>query len=81
MIESNNEKKNCLSFYTTGEKLCEYEKLFGEKLIQSETPGQLTKNQDFPGKTRTVGVFDWHHWTRKIEIHVNFVWSYFPLGN
>ena len=51
-------KKNCLSFYTTGEKLCEYEKLFGEKLIQSETPGQLTKNQDFPGKTRTVGVFD-----------------------
>ena len=42
---SNNEKSFiCVSFYTADEKLCEYEKFFGEKpknrdkLIQSGTP-------------------------------------------
>ena len=53
MIVSNNEKSFiCVSFYTADEKLCEYEKLFGEKpknwdkLIQSGTPGQHAKNRD-----------------------------------
>ena len=64
MIESNNEKAFiCISFYTTDRKLCEYEKFFGEKsktrdkLIQSGTLGQDTKNWDCPGKTGTVGMF------------------------
>ena len=53
MIVSNNEKSFiCVSFYTADEKLCEYENFFGEKpknrdkLIQSGTPGQHTKNRD-----------------------------------
>ena len=65
MIESNNEKIFiCVSFYTADEKLCEYENFFGEssktrdKLLQSRTLGQHIKNQDCPGKTETLGVFD-----------------------
>ena len=61
MIESDNEETFiCIRFYTTDKKLCEYEKSFGEKsenqnkLIQSGTPGQHTKNQDCPDKTETV---------------------------
>ena len=48
-------------FYTAYERLCRYEHLFGKKyknrnkLIQSGTLGQHTKNQDCPGKIRTVG--------------------------
>ena len=48
----------CVSFYTADEKLCEYEKIFGEKsknrdkLIQSGTPGQHTKNRDCPRENR-----------------------------
>ena len=64
MIELNKEKTFiCISFNTADKKSCEYEKFFGEKsknrdkLIQSGTPGQRTKNLDFPGKTRTVGMF------------------------
>ena len=46
-----------VSFYTADEKLCEYEKNFGEKSknrdksIQPGTPGQHTKIRDCPGKT------------------------------
>ena len=65
MIEPNNEKTfACVCFYTADEKLCEYEKFFGEKsktrgkLIQSGTPGQHNKNRDCPGKTGAVGMFD-----------------------
>ena len=64
MTQLNNEKTFiCISFYTADEKLCEYEKSFGEKsenpdkLIQSGTPVQHTKNRDSPGKTGTVGMF------------------------
>ena len=64
MIGSNNEKTFiCTSFYTADEKLCEYEKFFGEKpknrdnLIQSGTPRQYTKNRDCPNNTGTVGMF------------------------
>ena len=48
-------------FYTAYERLCGYEHLFGKKyknrnkLIQSGTLGQHTKNRDCPGKIRTVG--------------------------
>ena len=34
-----------------------------DKLIQSQTPGQHTKNQDCPGKTGTVGMFASHNFT------------------
>ena len=64
MTQLNNEKTFiCVSFYTADEKLCEYEKSFGEKsqnsdkLNQSGTPGQHTENRDSPGKTETVGMF------------------------
>ena len=64
MIETNNEKTFiCVSFCTADEKLCKYGNFFGEKsknqdkLIQSRTPGQHTKNQGCPGKTGTVGMF------------------------
>ena len=64
MIELNNEKTFiCVRFYTADGKLCEYEKFFGEKsknrdkLIQSGTPEQHTKNRHYPGKTGTVGMF------------------------
>ena len=50
MIEPNNGKTFiCVRFCTADEKLCEYEKIFGEKpksrdkLIQSGTPGQHTE--------------------------------------
>ena len=53
MIVSNNEKTSiCVRFYIADKKLCEYEKLFGgksknrDKLIQSRTAGQHTKNCD-----------------------------------
>ena len=52
MIESNKEKNICVSFYTADEKLCKYDNFFSEKfenqnkLIQSETPGQHTRNWD-----------------------------------
>ena len=61
MIESNDEIR--VSFYTADEKLCKYEKVFGEKSksqdksVQSRTPGQHTENRDCPGKTGTVGMF------------------------
>ena len=32
-----------------------------DKLTQSVTPGQHTKNRDCPGKTRTVGMFEVNH--------------------
>ena len=54
MIESNKEKNICVRFYTADEKLCKYEILFSEKsenqnkLIQSGTPGQHTRNWDCP---------------------------------
>ena len=53
----------CVSFYTSDEKLCKYQKTFGEnsknrnKMIQSGTPVQHSKNWDFPGKTGKVGIF------------------------
>ena len=50
---STNEKAFiCVSFYTADEKLYEYETFFGgkfknrDKLFQSGTPGQHTKNRD-----------------------------------
>ena len=57
MIGSNNEKTLiCISFYAADEKLCKYEKscekFVGEKtknqdkLIQTRTAGQHTKNRD-----------------------------------
>ena len=52
-----------VSIYNTDEKLCKYEIFFGEKyknrdkLIQSGTSGQHTKNQDCPGNIGTVGMF------------------------
>ena len=62
--------ENFYSFYTADEKLCEYEKILvknlktrQDKLIQSQTPGQHTKNQDCPGKTGTVGMFASHNFT------------------
>ena len=64
MIVSTNEKTFiCVSFYTADEKLCEYETFFGgkcknrDKLIQSGTPGQHTKNRECLGKARTVVMF------------------------
>ena len=64
MIEPSNEKTFiCVSFYRADEKLCEYESFFAkksknrDKLIQSGTPGQHTKNRDCSGKTETVGMF------------------------
>ena len=65
MIESNNEKVSlCVRFYTVDEKLRECKNFFVEKsknrdrLIQSGTPGEHTKNRDCPGKTGTVGMFE-----------------------
>ena len=65
MIESNNEKVSlCVRFYTVDEKLCECKNFFVEKsknwdrLIQSGTPGEHTKNRDCLGKTGTVGMFE-----------------------
>ena len=44
MIEPNNEKTfNYISFYTADEKLCDYEKIFGEKFKQ---PGQIDSIRD-----------------------------------
>ena len=49
-----------VSFYTADEKLCEYEKNFGEKSknrdksIQPGTPGQHTKIRDCPGKSGQI---------------------------
>ena len=71
MIVSNNENtfirkkesRNSSNFNTANEKLCEYGIFFGEKsknwdkLIQSGTLGQHTKNRDSPGKTGTVRMF------------------------
>ena len=65
MIESNDEKTFiCVSFYTVDEKLCEYEKNFGEKsksrdkLLQFGTPGQHTKNLGLSRKNRD----SWNVW-------------------
>ena len=64
MIHSNNEKAFiCVSFYTAGKKLSEYEKFFGEKsqnrdkLIQFGTPGQPTKNRD---SWNVLPMLAWH---------------------
>ena len=64
MIESNNEKTFIfVIFYTADEKLCECENCFGEKsknrdkMIQSGTPGQHTKNREYAGKTGAVEMF------------------------
>ena len=63
-VVSTNEKAFiCVSFYTADEKLYEYETFFGgkfknwDKLFQSGTPGQHTKNRDCLGKARTVRMF------------------------
>ena len=63
MIESNNKKIICVSFYTADEKKCKNGSFFGEKskirdkLIQFVTPGQQTKNRDCPGKIGTLGMY------------------------
>ena len=50
-------------FYTVNEKLCRYEHFFGkkyknwDKMIQSGTAGEHTKNRDCSGKIETVGMF------------------------
>ena len=50
-------------FYTADNKLCNYKNYFSvkyknrNKLIQSRTLGKHTKNQDCPGKIKTVGKF------------------------
>ena len=60
MIESNNNKNICVSFHTADE----YENVSGEKsknrdkLIQSATPGQQTKNRDCPGKIGILGMYE-----------------------
>ena len=65
MIESNNEKTFIfVSFYTTDEKLCEYEKFFGEK---SKNWDKLIQTGTVPGKTGTVGMFTD---TRKSKIFI-----------
>ena len=52
-----------LWFYTANEKLCKYDISFDDrykncdKLIQSNTLGQHTKNWDCPGKIGTVWMF------------------------
>ena len=62
MIESNNKKIICVSFHTADEKLCKYENVSGEKsknrdkLIQSATPGQQTKNRDYTGNIGILGM-------------------------
>ena len=61
---SNDKKIICVSFYTADEKLCKYENFFGEKsknrdkLIQSATPGQQTKNRDCSGKIGILGMYE-----------------------
>ena len=76
MIESNNEKRFCVSFYAAGEQLNEDEKFFGEKsknrdkLIQSGTSGQPTKNRDYSGKTRTVGMFALNHFPPYLQFEL-----------
>ena len=64
MIESNNKKIICVSFHTADEKLCKYENVSGEKsknrdkLIQSATPGQQTKNWDCTGNIGILGMYE-----------------------
>ena len=51
---SNDKKIICVSFYTADEKLCKNR----DKLIQSATPGQQTKNRDCPGKIGILGMYE-----------------------
>ena len=64
MIESNNKKIICVSFHTADEKLCKYENVSGEKsknrdkLIQSATPEQQTKNRDCTSNIGILGRYE-----------------------